>query len=134
MGGFVSPSWRIARKGWEGREWSGVPFRGLGEVGRPTWGARRGWEALPEGSKWSDVPPGRPGRLGVPPGGQGGLGGPPRGPGEVWRSSQRTGKGPKSLLKGWAVPEGLPKGSGEVGRPTQMAGGGGSPPNRGGRS
>ena len=66
MGGVASPSQSAGRgreslldsgKGWEGWERSGVPFRGLGEVGRPSWRARRGWEALPEGWKGSGVLP-----------------------------------------------------------------------------
>ena len=120
----------IAGKGREGRERSGVLPRGLGEVGRPSQGARRGWEALPEGWKGlggrleeSGVPPIRLGRSGVPPGGPGGLGRPPIGPDGVWRSSQRAGKGPESLLEGRAVSGGLPGGLGEVGRSIRMAGG-----------
>ena len=37
----------------EGREWSGGPPGGPGQVERPTWRARSGPEVIPEGQEWS---------------------------------------------------------------------------------
>ena len=113
------------------REGLGGPYKGPGVVGRSSWKARRGQEALPEGRKGLGGPTremrGQEALQEV----REGLGGLPRGMGGVGRPSQWSGRGQKALpqgregskilLEGRERSGGPPGGPGGVSRTSWMA-------------